>query len=68
MTKADMPEVREAYAKVKARFKRRKIDLRLVSAATGEGVRELLQDLYAIVLETRPVKSKAPPKKRARAR
>jgi GTP-binding protein len=49
MTKADLPEVREAYAKAKPRFKRKKVDLRLVSAATGEGVRELLADLYELV-------------------
>jgi GTP-binding protein len=49
MTKADLTEVREAYPAVKARLKRKKIDLRLVSAATGEGVRELTRELYALV-------------------
>jgi len=49
MSKGDLPEVQEAYVKLKARFKRKKIDLRLVSAATGEGVRPLLNDLYALV-------------------
>jgi GTP-binding protein len=49
MTKADLPEVKEAYAKFKARFKKKRIDLHLVSAATGEGVRDLLVDLYALV-------------------
>ncbi len=49
MSKADLPEVREAYAKLKPRFKRKKIDLRLVSAATGEGVRDLLIELYTLV-------------------
>jgi GTP-binding protein len=49
MSKADLPEVREAHAKAKPRFKRRKVDLRLVSAATGEGVRELLFALYGLV-------------------
>ena len=68
MSKSDIPEVREAYAKLKARFKRKKIDLRLVSAATGDGVRALLQDLYKIVLEERPARPKAAPKKRAKAR
>lgn len=47
MSKADVTEVREAYPAVKAAFKKRKIDLRLVSAATGEGVREVLFDLLA---------------------
>lgn len=49
MSKADLPEVREAYAKVKPKFAKKKIDLHLVSAATGEGVRELLFALYAHV-------------------
>jgi GTP-binding protein len=49
MTKADLPDVQEAYKKLKTRFKRRKIDLRLVSAATGEGMKELTYALYDIV-------------------
>jgi GTP-binding protein len=48
MAKADLPEVREAWTKAKRRFARRKIDLKLVSAATGEGVRELVFALYAL--------------------
>jgi GTP-binding protein len=53
MTKADLPEVREAYAKVKPKFKRKKVDLHLVSAATGEGVRELTIALYELVKSAR---------------
>ena len=49
MTKADITEVREAYVKLKPKFAKKKIDLRLVSAATGEGVRTLLQDLFTLV-------------------
>jgi GTP-binding protein len=49
MSKADLTDVREAYAKVRARFKRKKVDLRLVSAATGEGVKELTRELYALL-------------------
>ncbi|MBX3227996.1 MAG: GTPase ObgE [Labilithrix sp.] len=49
LSKADLPEVREAYDLVKKRFAKRKIDLRLVSAATGEGVRELSIALYRLV-------------------
>jgi GTPase len=48
MAKADLPEVRDAWAKAKRRFSRRGIDLKLVSAATGEGIRELLFALYAL--------------------
>jgi GTPase len=53
MSKADLTEVREAYRKLKPRFKRKKVDLRLVSAATGEGMRELSIALYELVRATR---------------
>ena len=53
MSKADITEVREAYKKLKPRFKRKKVDLRLVSAATGEGMRELSIALYELVRATR---------------
>ncbi|WP_438019086.1 GTPase ObgE [Sorangium sp. So ce315] len=49
LTKADLPEVREAYPKLKARFAKAKVKLHLVSAATGEGVPELINELVAIV-------------------
>jgi GTP-binding protein len=49
VTKADITEVREAFPKLRARFKRKKIDARLISAATGEGVVEITRDLYALV-------------------
>jgi GTP-binding protein len=48
MSKADLPEVREAYPALKAKFKKKKIELRLISAATGEGVKETLAALYAL--------------------
>jgi GTP-binding protein len=53
MSKADLPEVREAYKKLKPRFKRKKVELHLVSAATGEGVRELSIALFEIVRDAR---------------
>jgi GTPase len=46
LSKADLPEVKEAYPALKKRFKRAKIDLRLVSAATREGLDELVHDLF----------------------
>ena len=52
LSKADITEVRDAYPKLKARFKRKRIDLRLVSAATGEGVRELVYALADLVKKT----------------
>jgi GTP-binding protein len=59
MSKADVTEVRDAYEKTKAAFKRKKIELHLVSAATGEGVRPLLNALFAIVQEGRREKRNA---------
>lgn len=52
MSKADVTEVREAHKKLKAKFKKRGHELRLVSAATGEGVPELLRALHALVRGT----------------
>jgi GTPase len=49
VTKADLTDVREAFPKLRARFKKKKIDARLISAATGEGIQELTRDLYALV-------------------
>jgi GTP-binding protein len=49
MTKADLPEVQEAYAKLRPKFAKKKIDLKLVSSATGEGVRALAIELYKLV-------------------
>lgn len=46
LSKADVTEVREAYPELRKKMKRRKIDLHLVSAATGEGVDELLLALH----------------------
>jgi hypothetical protein len=41
--------VREAFPALKKSFAKKKIDLRLISAATGEGIRDLLVDLYRLV-------------------
>jgi GTP-binding protein len=49
MSKADLPEVRQAWGQARVEFERRGLDLLLVSAATGEGVREVLRALYAHV-------------------
>ncbi len=49
LSKADLPEVREAYPKLKKAFAKRGIELRLVSAATGEGVREVLLALVKLL-------------------
>ena len=62
LSKADIPEVREAYPKLKKAFAKKKIALHLVSAATGEGVRELMLELWKAVAAAR---KKSPPSRRA---
>lgn len=49
LSKADLADVRAAYPALKRKFARRGIALHLVSAATGEGVREVLASLYDLV-------------------
>jgi GTP-binding protein len=52
MNKSDLPEARARWQEARATFSARGIDLKLVSAATGEGVREVLSALYALVRKT----------------
>jgi GTP-binding protein len=59
LSKADVTEVREEYKKLKARFKRKKVDLHLVSAATGEGVRELSIALFELVRAAKEASAEA---------
>ncbi len=49
MSKGDLPEVREVWAKSRDAFAARGIDLKLVSAATGEGVREVIVALWKLL-------------------
>jgi GTPase len=56
LSKADLTEVREAYPALKKRFKRAKIDLHLVSAATGAGMQEMVEALFRMVSEGRRAK------------
>ena len=51
LSKADLPEVREAYPALKKRFKRAKIDLHLVSAANRDGLAPLVAELWTRVQE-----------------
>jgi GTP-binding protein len=46
LSKADLTEVRDAYPKLKKAFAKKKIPLFLLSAATGDGVREVLEALW----------------------
>jgi len=45
LTKADLPDVQEAYAALAADFQKIGVELRLVSAATHLGLDELMQEL-----------------------
>ncbi len=49
LSKADLPDVREAYPALRAKWRRKKKTLHLVSAATGEGLQGLLRELSEIV-------------------
>ncbi|APR80327.1 GTP-binding protein Obg [Minicystis rosea] len=53
LSKADLPDVKEAYPDLKKRFKRAKIDLKLVSAASREGLDELISELFRAVQDGR---------------
>jgi len=53
LSKADLPDVREAYPALKKRFKRAKIDLHLVSAASRDGLDALVLALFRAVQEGR---------------
>jgi GTP-binding protein len=48
LTKADLPEVKEAFPAIQKRFARAKIPLRLISAASREGLADLVNDLYRV--------------------
>ncbi|MCC6646859.1 MAG: GTPase ObgE [Polyangiaceae bacterium] len=67
LSKADVPEVREAYPKLRARFKRAGVTLRLVSAATGEGVSELMIALYDLVKHGQAERGPRGTRRKARA-
>lgn len=51
--KIDLLADRTELKKLRTRFKRRKIDLRFISAATGEGVEELMREAGTRVAELR---------------
>jgi GTP-binding protein len=54
LSKADLPDVREAYPALKAKFKRKKIELRLMSAPTHEGVNDVVYALWRDLDRARP--------------
>lgn len=48
LSKGDLPDVQEAYPALKKKFARHKVKLRLISAATHEGIDELSLDLFRL--------------------
>ncbi len=54
LNKADQPEVQERWQELKAKFKKQKVDVMLISALARTGVRELLQKAAALLAETPP--------------
>jgi GTPase len=53
LSKADLPEVREAYPALRAKFKRKKIDLKLISAPTHENVNDVVFALWKEIQDAR---------------
>src|SRR5262249_29055658 len=53
LSKADLPSVRDIYPELKQRFRRAHIDLKLVSAATKEGVEDLVSLLWRTIRDER---------------
>ena len=53
LSKADLPDVREAYPALRAKFKKKKIDLKLMSAAAREGIDEVSYALWRALGEAR---------------
>lgn len=51
LSKADLPETQEIFADLKERFAAEGKELLLLSAATGQGVRECLQKLWGVVAQ-----------------
>ena len=59
VNKADLPEAKEAYEKISKKYKNQKIFL--ISAATGEGISKVLDEIVKVISAT-PVPHAAPKK------
>jgi GTP-binding protein len=53
VSKCDLPDVKDAWRSLQAKFRRRGIQLRRLSAATGEGTAELMNELAELVQRAR---------------
>ena len=58
VNKVDLPEVREKMETIRSDFNSVGVNIRFVSAATGEGVRDLMKSVYDTLLKT-PVQQEA---------
>ncbi|MCA1662715.1 MAG: GTPase ObgE, partial [Myxococcales bacterium] len=54
LSKLDITETREAFETWRDKFAARGIALHAVSAATGEGVKDLLEALWPVIVAGRP--------------
>ena len=54
LSKCDITETREAYAHWQAEFAKRGVALHAISAATGSGIRELLEEVYQRIRPGKP--------------
>jgi GTPase len=59
VNKSDQPEVEARWKALKAAFKKRKVEVRLVSAMARTGVKELLQEAARLLAETPPLEETA---------
>jgi len=53
LNKVDLPDTRRRLAQAKRPFERRGIKVHVISAATGEGVASLLEDVWRLLAESR---------------
>ena len=53
VSKCDLPDVQEALSELREKFRRKGIQLRVISAATGEGCKQLIEELAAMVQRAR---------------
>lgn len=54
VNKADQPEVQERWKGLKAKFRKQKVEVRLISALARTGVRDLLLEAARLLAETPP--------------
>jgi GTP-binding protein len=53
LSKADLPEVREAYPALRTKFRKKRVDLKLISAPTKEGIDQISYALWRELQDAR---------------